>query len=224
VFIELAEALDCPACGEGFGLVAFVRDSDRRRVLEGHLGCPLCELEFPIVRGAIDFRSGPPGDARGSVEPKSENSGEPSPDPEMTVRLVALLGLGERTGASILLGLGLAVYAPDVARLAERVEILAVLEAENDLADVAWGVDDLAAGADPVLGLGPGRWPIRSGALNGVALRGAPGEALDETWRCLRPEGRLVLVEAKALDTRPLLERGFETLAEDANAWVGRRP
>jgi len=229
MFIELAEALDCPSCGEGFGLVAFVQRSDRRRVLDGYLGCPLCEVEFPIVQGAIDFRPGPSGDAHERAEPESAVPESAAPvehplDPEMGVRLVALLGLGERSGSAILLGRGLARYAVHVTRLAERAEILAVLDAEDHLARPGWGIDELAAGVDPILALGPGRWPLRSGALAGVALRGSPGEALEEVWRCLRPGGRLVLLDAEALDPRPLLDRGFEPLAEDENTWVGQRP
>jgi len=227
LFIELAEALDCPACGEGVGLVAFVRASERRRVLEGSLGCPLCEVEFPIASGAIDFRSAAAHESSTRVTRTSDDAEEcsrdPALDPAMTLRLAALLGIGERAGSAVLLGRGLATCAPAIARLAERVEILAVLGPAEPPDRPPWELDELAAGIDPVRGLGPGRWPLRSGALDGIALRGAPGERLDEAWRCLRPAGRLVLVDAEGLDTGPLLARGFEPLAADARTWVGQR-
>lgn len=139
------------------------------------------------------------------------------------MRLAALLGVRERGGSSILLGIGLAPYAPEVARLAERVEVLAVIDPDEGSAALRLDIDQLAAGVDPLLGLGPGRWPIRSGVLDAIAFLGPPGEALDEAWRCLRSKGRLVLVEAGGIDPRPLLERGFEPLAEDDETWVGRR-
>ena len=72
MYLELAEALDCPECRSAVGLVAFVEEAEGRRVLRGWLGCPLCEVEYPIVEGAIRFggegSAAPPGDDAASDE------------------------------------------------------------------------------------------------------------------------------------------------------------
>ena len=205
MFIELAEVLDCPACSDGFGLVAFVDESDRRRVLRGRLGCPICEIELPIRHGAID-----PGEAAVPDGPAGD------PADEMALRVSALLGLAERDGSAILLGPGLGEHAPRVAQMAARVEVIAVVSR-----DTVTDIEDLASGVNPVLGL-PGRWPVRSAKLDGVALLTPTLDALAEAARCLAPGRRLVVIspDAPCPDGADL---GFETLASDERTWVGTR-
>jgi hypothetical protein len=205
VFIELAEVLDCPTCSDGFGLVAFVAESESRRVTSGSLGCPMCEIELPIVGGAIDLGAG--------AEPKPITA----PADEMALRISALLGLAERGGSAILLGSGLGEYAPRVAQMAGRVEVLAVVPRGTE-----WPLDDLASGVNPLFGL-TDRWPIRTAKLDGVALRGAVGDALQEAVRCLAVERRLVLFEPDPADLDRVSDAGFETLAGDERTWVGTR-
>lgn len=220
----MAEALDCPVCGDGYGLVAFVAEADRRRVISGHLGCPMCEVEFSIDGGAVDFRAGtPPEDAPvSSAEDRGFKEGS-----SVALKLAALLGVGERPGMVIMLGAGLAQHAPVIARMADRVEVIAVVDraaADGGASRTAigWGIDDLAAGVDPIIGLGE-RWPLRSGALDGVAVRGGIDAGLGEVQRCLRPGRRLVVIDPVQSDLEVLAGAGYETLAADGDTWVGVR-
>lgn len=217
MFIELAEALDCPACHDAVGLVAFVRTSDRRRVLSGSLGCPMCEAEFPISGGLIDFGAHEPGD----LAPTAGLPREPAEAPATAVatKLAALLGLGERDGLVVLLGAGLGAHAAELARMAGRVEVIAIVEPEEGAHP---DIEDLVAGVDPVRRLGH-RWPFRSGALGGVGLRGRVETVRDEVSRCLVTGGRLVIVDPDPTDIQCLAETGFETLAADEETWVGVR-
>lgn len=231
MFIELSELLDCPACADGCGLVAFVRESDRRRVLAGHLGCPLCEGEVPIHRGVIDLDPSPdrppaePSSATDSAEP-----GGPAPDPEsggaseLAVRVAALLGLAaDDAGRAVLLGPGLAGYAPEIARLGERVEVLALFGEDERAAAFSWSGEDLAAGTNPIVGAGAGPWPIRAGTLDGIAWRGALGDAERAVRGALRVGGRLVLIDPASADPGRMEAAGIEPLAGDETAWVGVR-
>lgn len=205
MFIELAEVLDCPTCSDGFGLVAFVSDSESRRVTSGSLGCPMCEIELPIIGGAIDL----------GAEAAPETGTEPAD--EMALRISALLGLAEREGSAILLGPGLGEHAPRVAQMAGRVEILAVVHRGTE-----WPLDDLVSGVNPIFGL-TDQWPIRTAKLDGVALRGTTGDALMEAVRCLAIDRRLVLFEPDPTDLDRMSAAGFETLAGDERTWVGTR-
>lgn len=206
MFIELAEILDCPACSDGFGLVAFVAESDRRRVLRGRLGCPICEIELMIVDGAID-----PGEEVSHPAPLEDTADE------MALRVSALLGLAERAGSAILLGPGLGECAPRVAQMAARVEAVAVVPR-----DMVIDLEALASGVNPMLGL-PERWPIRAGKLDGVALRAPSPGALEEAARCLAPGRRLVLIAPGPSGVDAASRLGFETLASDERTWVGTR-
>lgn len=209
MYLELAEALDCPECRSGFGLVAFVGEAEGRRVLRGRLGCPLCEVEYPIGGGAIHFGGG-------GVEPSTELE-----LPDLPVRLAALLGVGERRGVVVLLGPGLGRHGADVARLAERAEVIAWL----DPGSAADGFDlaDLEAGLDPIHGASATSWPVRERFLDGVALGLAPRAHLDEAARCLKPGGRLVILGSESDDAADPDERLFRELARDETTWVGER-
>jgi len=224
VFIELAEALDCPVCGDGYGLVAFVAEADRRRVISGHLGCPMCEIEFSIDGGTVDFRAAPPPEDAAVSAATDRGAEEGS---SVALKLAALLGVGERPGMVILLGAGLGHHASVIARMADRVEVIAVVDraAEDGSGSgtvIGWDIDDLAAGVDPVVGLGE-HWPLRSGALDGVALRGGIDAGLGQVQRCLGVGRRLVVVDPVPSDLERLAGAGYETLAADPETWVGSR-
>lgn len=225
MFLELAEALDCPRCREGYGLVTFVARADRRRVLEGHLGCPMCEVEFPVEGGTIRFGSADDGKPGHGV-PEASHGGVPDEDapeeaPELAVRLAGLLGLGEGAGRAVLLGPGLGRAAVAVGGMAGRVEILAWLETGDERG--AWDVEELARGVNPVRGADPARWPVRAGVLDGVALAAPDAGSIEEAVRALRLEGRLVLLRPEEGVLEGLGALSVEELASDASAWVGRR-
>ena len=224
MFLELSEVLDCPDCRASAGLVAFVDRAERRRVIEGRLGCPLCEIEVPIRRGTMRFDlSGASRRASGAApaDPARPDTPPPGPASETALRIAALLGVTDRAGQVVLLGPGLAGHAGRLARMGDRLEVVAWLDARADPA--APGVADLEAGVDPLLGAAPGGWPVRSGALHGVALTGPLALHLTEIERCVRPDARLFVAEPTSEDVESLSESGFRELAADPTAWVGER-
>lgn len=239
MFLELAEALDCPRCRDGYGLVTFVTRAHLRRVLEGHLGCPMCEVEFPIVDGTVRFGpaaaeasepaprpTGGPPDGTGPETGSSDGETPGAPwgsGPEGAVRIAALLGLTDGAGGVILLGPGpgaLGVAVAELAGSAGRIEILAWLD--DGAARQPWGVDELARGVNPVLGADLTRWPVRAAALDGVALARPAGGSIEEAVRALRPEGRLVLLDSDDEALEGLSSLAVDELASDASTWVGR--
>ena len=231
MFLELAEVLDCPDCRASAGLVAFVDRAESRRVVEGRLGCPLCEIEVPIRRGTMRFdlsdaaRRAAPADG---TEPADGTAGKTGPAggaaPEAALRLAALLGVTERAGMVVLLGPTLAAHAPAVARLGDRLEVLAWLpDPEDPSAPAVLALEDLAAGVDPLLGAAPEGWPVRPGALHGIALAAPTALELSEVTRCARPGARLVMETPTPDDLDALAASGFAEVASDPTVWVGER-
>ncbi|MDE2944462.1 MAG: hypothetical protein OXT63_09700 [Gemmatimonadota bacterium] len=222
MFLELAEVLDCPDCASSAGLVAFVDRAESRRVVEGRLGCPLCEIEVPIRGGTMRFdladaaRRATP--STGTARPAGEAA------PEAALRLAALLGVSDRAGMVVLLGPRLAAHAPAIARLRDRLEVLVWLPDPGDGSPpAAVGVEDLVAGVDPLLGAAPHRWPIRSGALHGIALAAPMALQLSEITRCARPGARLVVENPTPAEVDSLATSEFAEVASDATIWVGER-
>lgn len=231
MFLELAEVLDCPDCRASAGLVAFVDRAASRRVVDGRLGCPLCEIEVPIRRGTMRFdlsdaaRRATPADGvspTDGIAPSAGPDGEAAP--EAALRLAALLGVTERAGMVVLLGPRLAALAPAVARLGDRLEVLVWLpDPEDPSAPAALAVEDLAAGVDPLLGAAPDRWPVRPGALHGIALAAPTALEPSEIARCARPGARLVVETPSPADLDALAASGFAEVASDPTVWVGER-
>ena len=222
MFIELAEVLDCPDCVAAAGLVAFVARAEARRVLEGRLGCPLCEVEVPVRDGEMRFDLSRAerrvGGSAPAVQPAPAAS-TPGPAAEAALRLAALLGVADRPGAVVLLGPGVAAHAARLARLGDRIEVVAWLGA----AEAAAPVDVLATGVNPLRGAAPDGWPVRSGSLHGIALAGPLRLDLAEAARCLRPGARLVVAPPAPEDLEPLRASDVAEVAADETAWVGER-
>ncbi|WP_420441611.1 hypothetical protein [Candidatus Palauibacter sp.] len=243
MFLELAEVLDCPDCRASAGLVAFVDRAESRRVVEGRLGCPLCEIEVPIRRGTMRFdlsdappratqgagTARPPATAPEAIPDPAGSGGEAAPEgaTEGALRLAALLGVSDRAGMVVLLGPRLAAHAPPIARLGDRLEVLLWLPDPADRSPpsdmVAVAVEDLVAGVDPLLGAAPLRWPVRSGTLHGIALAAPIPLPLSEITRCARPGARLVVEIPTPEDLDSLAASEFAEVASDATVWVGER-
>lgn len=230
MFLELAEVLDCPDCHASAGLVAFVDRAEARRVIEGRLGCPLCEIEVPIRLGTMRFDlSGAARRASAAPPPDHPLSTAPPPDPvdETALRIAALLGVTDRAGAVVLLGPDLAAHAARLARMGDRLEVLAWLDDAGE--EAASPLEELAAGVNPLLGAAPDGWPIRSGSLHGIALAaplrpaGPMQLALGEIERCVRPGARLLVHGPRPADLERLTDAGFAELAADETAWIGER-
>ena len=213
MFIELAEALDCPECQGEVGLVAFVRDLQDRRVVEGHLGCPQCGVEYAIRGGAIDLGRDR-GESSDSRRPAPATAGDPCPQ-ERAMQVAALLGVQERADARMLLDEGLAACAEPVAGWGERVEVLAL-------------VSDPAAteprpGVTPIAGASRTPWPFRPRSLQGVAMLGGSPERLGEAERILAPGGRLAVFEPEPEVLEAIEGLDFEIQAAEAFALVATR-
>ena len=230
MFLELAEVLDCPDCRASAGLVAFVDRAETRRVIEGRLGCPLCEIEVPIRLGTMRFDlSGAARRASPAEPPDPLPPAAPPSDPadDAALRIAALLGVTDRAGAVVLLGPALAAHAARLARMGDRLEVLAWLDdaREGD----ASPIEELAAGVNPLLGAAPDGWPIRSRSLHGIALAAPLGLAgprafgVPEIERCARPGARLLVHGPTPEDIECLSNAGFAELAADETAWVGER-
>ncbi len=235
MLIELAEVLDCPDCRASVGLVAFADRMASRRIVEGRLGCPLCEIEVPIRQGTMRFdrsnavrRATSDPEAAGrlpaesvAVAPPTGSAGEAAE--EAALRLAALLGVHDRAGMVVLLGPRLALHGSAVARIGGRLEVLAWLPDPADApASAAPGIEDLAAGVNPVLGAAPDRWPVRTGALHGIALTAPMAFPMGEIARCARPGARLVVEAPTRADLDLLGASQFAEVASDPAVWVGQ--
>lgn len=227
MFLELAEALDCPSCRSSVGLVAFATDTQDRRVIQGWLGCPLCELEFPIDGGSIDFSGIAGPDVATEVEfgeripPTAPLQWAESPS-DQVVRLAAMLGLGDRDGMVLLLGPGLSSSAVQLTKLAERIEVLCWFDNRKSVESLMT-LEELVTGVNPMVGALVSSWPFRTGSLNGIALLSPVVSDLPEVERCAGSGARLVVINPTEDDVVILEERGFTRVAYDNSAWVGER-
>ena len=198
MFIELVDDLRCPRAHEETWLVAAADRTEDRDIVEGTLGCPICHAEYPIRDGAVWFTeralTRPPADARQRI------------DPELAMRLAALLDLSDAQGFALLAG----SWGAAVALLRDIVPTHFVL-------------------LNPGLAVTPGRGssvlhspmgiPLASGTCRGVALDDAHSDPphLDAAVRVLRPRGRLV-----APASTPMPD-GVSELARDGRLWVAER-
>src|SRR3954452_9680362 len=93
MFIELVDALRCPAGHEERWLVAAPPRMESRHIVDGTLGCPVCKAEYPIRDGVADFRRGAGYVPTGAAHPSAESA----------MRLAAMLDLADSQGYAVLL-------------------------------------------------------------------------------------------------------------------------
>jgi len=94
MFIELIDALRCPADHPASSLVAALDRVENRDVIRGMLGCPVCRSEFQIRDGALWMvTNAMPGPATRAIHPTED-----------ALRLAASLDLRSETGFAILRG------------------------------------------------------------------------------------------------------------------------
>lgn len=193
--LELAERLRCPNPHAPTPLVVVSRRKRDRELLEGFAGCPVCQLEVPIVEGHVRFS----GNAPSSTAPEAGTATDLD-------RLVALLGLGEPEGTVLLTGrYGLVAEA-----LAEATGVSVVL---MHAARVSPASELVSA----VLGAPP-RVPFTDMTFRGAALDKATPIALAaDAVRAVAMGGRVVGAASLAVAA------GLRELARDDHEWVAAR-
>ena len=197
MFIELIDVLRCPNAHDESWLVLASGRIDGRDVMEGVLGCPVCEAEYPIADGVVRF----------ARESRSDTVAGPSSE-EQALRLAALLDLAAPGGYAIVTG-PLGVNAPSLRALTD-VQLLLV----NPPPDIAMGsgLSGLTIGSDWVT------LPLAASSARAAALEVAttPSQLL-AALRVVRPSGRVLAPLELALP------EGVAELARDDRQWLAER-
>jgi uncharacterized protein YbaR (Trm112 family) len=196
VVTDLIDTLRCPAAHEDSWLVASSTRSQGRHIMEGRLGCPVCQASVAIVDGVAQFGA-PASDGR-----------TPELDHDSAFRLAAQLHLIDAPSPILLAGVWTAAV-PALRRITPGVRIFA-------------GDPVLTLAADDqvsVLTLPDGRLPLAAASLRGLALDAvhAREAALTDAARVMRTGGRLVTPVGMALDPdcwAPLVSDAVVQVAE----------
>lgn len=198
MFIELVDILRCPNLHEETWLVLAARRVEDRDVLEGTLGCPICEAEYPIVDGVAHFGRGSP----------RRTIAAPPHDEEEALRLAAQLDLAEPRGYAVLVG-ATAAHGPVVATMTD-VQLL--------LVDPPAGIGMGHGLSGLTMPDGAVTMPVAHGSARGIVLdSSATPELARAAVDVLRPTGRLV-----GPVCLPVPE-GVTELARDDREWVAER-
>ncbi|MBK6421190.1 MAG: hypothetical protein IPF77_03030 [Gemmatimonadetes bacterium] len=197
MFIELTDHLRCPAEHPESFLVLIPHRMDGRRVLEGLLGCPVCQAEYPITAGVVRFGDSlPPMPAPGAAADQPPASA-----------LHAFLGLEGPGG-----------YVGLVGEAAAAADALAGLLPGVHLALVNPPGVPLPAAATSVL-RSP-RLPLKARSLRGIVLGRPWADA--EGWMAAGVGAVLPGLRAVGHGEPPALP-GFELLGAAGGWWVGRQ-
>jgi uncharacterized protein YbaR (Trm112 family) len=197
MFIELIDVLRCPNAHEETWLVLATHRMDGRDVLDGVLGCPVCEAEFRIAGGIAHFDRGRPRPTRAMP-----------PDESEALRLAALFELAEPRGYVILVG-GAASQAPAL-RALTGVQLLLVdppaeLEMGSGLSGLTTDAQSLAL-------------PLAASSARAIAFDDSTNpEELESRLRVIAPGGR-VLAPVTLRPPNDLTE-----LARDDRHWLAER-
>jgi uncharacterized protein YbaR (Trm112 family) len=202
--IELTEMLRCPASHREDVLVLSTGEVQNRMVRSGVVGCPVCQKEYPISRGVVDFTARGTGDeGRGATGPTPPPSPLPRP-----LELQALLELSGPGGYVVMVG--------------------AAARQAGGLSDQMAGIHFVGINAPPdidelpVLSLlrANERIPLRAGIARGVVVGAdlATSPWLVEAHRVLL-RGRRFVVESET----PELPIGLVKLAAGNGLWVGEK-
>jgi uncharacterized protein YbaR (Trm112 family) len=106
VFVELIESLRCPRTHDESALIASATKTEARHIIDGVLGCPVCNAEFPIRDGVAHF--GPPPTLAAFEVPSQETA----------MRLAAFLELTDAQGFALLCSRW-AIHIEPLSRLTE---------------------------------------------------------------------------------------------------------
>jgi uncharacterized protein YbaR (Trm112 family) len=122
MYLVLTDVLTCPRCGPEQGLIVRSDRMEGRRVLEGALGCPNCEAQYPVRGGLADFRGSDLGRALGPVSPGSNLD---------ATRGAALLGITQGPAVAVMIGVADAAAA-EIAGMVPGLEIVTIVSDESE--------------------------------------------------------------------------------------------
>jgi uncharacterized protein YbaR (Trm112 family) len=199
VFLELVDILRCPRPHEETWLVASATRMEDRHIVEGELGCHVCDEHYPIRNGVAQF--GERATAR-LVPPPPVLARESA-----AMRLAALLGLAEPGGVVLLTG-SFGNLAHPMAMMIGDTQLLVVNPVE------AIGFGDTVSALTTASSL-----PLANSSCRGAAVdpSHADPEFAAEVARVLKSGARFV-----APVTLPV-PAGVTELARDDHEWVGEQ-
>lgn len=197
MYIELVDSLRCLAPHEETWLVAAVSRFEGRYIIEGTLGCPICQLQYPIREGVAHFA------AAAEATDAPHRDAPVVTDEALLARAAALLDLRDPGGVVVLGGSWHAIAAS----LALSFDVQCLVVNAPAGASLGDGVSGLVV-ADAI--------PLAPGMARGAMLdeRSATPALLQSVARALRPRGRLIAPAQIALPT------GVRELVRDATQWV----
>jgi len=198
VHLELVDLLRCPRPHPATWLVAAADRMEGRHVMEGSLGCPICETVYPIRDGVAELVAPDAVSAASAPGASAADAAPPAPVDDV-LRVAAMLDLADPGGVVVLVG-SWGDYAHAIA---------ALVDAHVLVVDPLWSVPMHAAVSVVHTG-GAAIVPLAQGAV-----RSAAADRPAAVVAAIRSGGRLV---AAAAATRPA---GVSELARDAQHWVG---
>jgi hypothetical protein len=202
VFLELVDSLRCVRPHEDSWLIARADELVARHIVQGELGCPICEARYAVRDGVANFR----GAER--AFPSETSSTAPQDASAAALRAAALLGLTEPGGLVVLAG-EWSACANALLECVEGVQLLALDPAPT-----------LRSGGALSLALIPDALPLAAASARGIALDAAHAtpSLLAAASRALAPGGRLI---APASARVP---ESLQELARDDEQWVAAAP
>jgi uncharacterized protein YbaR (Trm112 family) len=192
VYLVLTDILSCPRCRPEQGLIVLSHRMVDRRILEGRLGCPICESQYPIHSGVADLRTGP-----AEAQPSETRA-------HTALELAALMGVAQGPGFALISG-GTPALAAELAETVANLEWIALggsMETQIERA----GVNRLAVDS--------GNVPVRARSVRGAIVLDR-GRSLRDIVRTLRPAARLVLAQPDDAMIAELSEVGVRMIARN---------
>jgi len=205
VLLALTDHLRCTVPHAESWLVARADQVQAGRMVEGVLGCPVCQMEHEVRRGVLHWSAAPGASARAESGSTSPHAPAAEADAETVTRIGALLGFGESTAPFVLTGPS-AAAAVGLLGLADAVLVL--LDPPDD-----------AAVAFATIIRGAPRVPLAARSTRGVLLDGdwATADQASAAVETLADGGRLVAPVSVPLPA------GVRELARDDRQWVAER-
>jgi hypothetical protein len=194
------DSLRCVRPLEASWLFARADELEARHIVQGELGCPICEARYAIRDGVADFSDG--ASARAS-------SGPPAQDAQaLALRAAALLGLTDPGGMVVLAG-DWSAGADAMLEFVQGVQLLALDPAPA-----------LRRGGALSLALISGVLPLAAASARGIALDAAHAtpSLVAGAARALMPGGRLIAPAST------LVPESLQELARDDEHWVAAAP